>query len=951
MGRGHRLMDKRSDLRRFLDSKAFDCLLLLVVSIVVTSLWFRGNSLAIGGDFAVIPFYTSQTASRYLSAWNFWIDAGNPIPSIISNQVPILDFLFYYTLGTANIPIFLNERIYATLFSYFLGGVSTYFLVRILFETKVNSPRLAAMVAGVFYILNPIYVYSPGYTFILGSAIARASLPLALFLLVAGVTRRNLRYAVVLGLSTVLMFSVFARAMEFGFFILMSLVLAIPHVLPTIKKRRVATLRFVSIFVIVSSATAIIANLFWIAPFLGNYEVFQQELASSPSSLISFESQFTVLPNLFRLQGYWPFFVGDYVPYASYFTHPIVILATFAIPIIVLASLALPRRWNAEITGLSLLLVVFLLLGLGTNLPFNLYESSVSFVPFFKLFRDPWVFIQPLSLVYSILFGLSFSHFAHFLIRRTKFRNLSKVASFAVATSLLAIVSGPVLSGAVYTNWYQPSEKGVSIPQEYAELNTWLEQKECDCATMIVPRLSGAYIATSWGYQGANTLYQNLFSTRLVTGSGAAIYGLQPPHARQFLDYVYTLMSVGNPLSSLTSLNDTIQIESWRFVVEAQAETDSIRPSTMITPWNERALEWELGPVVDEASGDYYIYHEFETARDWSTQRWLLLWVYSATDLSNLFFGVGDSSGNTGWYLLREHSLLASSSWNLFALPTSYPDVGSYDLTSTSHFDLSYGLSRGTDSARLGGDTLVFGPVHLSSGGVSEDFIQLLLRVLNVRYIVADPTFDYTLYPRIDVRPYIETFSNWTEILPVRKFGNLTVYENKQYGSLISIPQKWVQASSIYALPDEFDRSPNKSDISGFLISDEIDGKGFTSKGRISWIKQTASTRFAVQVVGNGSFLLVLSTAFDPLWRATVDGRVLDSHILVNGYANGWQLNASDGLTIIIDYQPQAMHDVALWFSAAFVSVGLLLLTLGNIRLWSSLQRLRGWLLIPKVKQ
>src|SRR5438309_3653849 len=112
------LMDRAS-----LHSRAVDAVLFLVLSIVVTLLWFNNGNLALGGDFASIPFDPAQTASRYASSWNFWTDAGNPIPSIISSQVPPLDFLFYYSLHMANILVNIVEDAYIVLFSYFLSAI------------------------------------------------------------------------------------------------------------------------------------------------------------------------------------------------------------------------------------------------------------------------------------------------------------------------------------------------------------------------------------------------------------------------------------------------------------------------------------------------------------------------------------------------------------------------------------------------------------------------------------------------------------------------------------------------------------------------------------------------------------------------------------------------------------------------------------------------------------
>ena len=128
--------------RASLHSRAVDALLLLIASIAVTLLWFNNGNLVLGGDVASIPFDPARTATRYLSSWNFWNNAGNPIPAIISNEIPPLDFLFYYSLHLASVPISVAEGVYIVLFSYFLPAISTYSLVSVLFESRIRFSRL-----------------------------------------------------------------------------------------------------------------------------------------------------------------------------------------------------------------------------------------------------------------------------------------------------------------------------------------------------------------------------------------------------------------------------------------------------------------------------------------------------------------------------------------------------------------------------------------------------------------------------------------------------------------------------------------------------------------------------------------------------------------------------------------------------------------------------------------
>ena len=928
------------------DPRLRDAALLLFVSILVTSLWFSGGSLALGGDYSAIPLDPQNVSQRYLIAWNYWNDAGNPISSVITNLVPPVDFLFFHLNRILDIPLPLAQELYVILFSYFLGSLSTYFLIRTLFDHKIKSPRLAGIIGGIFYILNPIYVYSTGYTFILGSAIPRASLPLALFLLVQGFMRRDQRYAVAFGLSMVLAFSVFARGLEFGFLVIIATALGLPHLGALSGAKRKATLLFAGKFLGIAAFVALTTNLFWIVPFAQNLSTFQATLVSFPTSLIYFQSQFTTLMNLFRLQGYWTLYVGDYVPYASYFESAIAVAASFAIPIIALSSLALRRSWPQEMAGLGIAAVSFLALGLGTNLPFRLFESLIAFVPFFKLFKDPWVFLEPLSLVYSILFAVSFAHVGHALGARVRKRTLGKCFSLVVATLLLATVSAPVFTGEVYTNWYQPSQKGVTIPSEYTELNTWLMEQSCDCATLVIPKLSGAYMATDWGYQGANALYQNLLSTRLITGSGPPIYGLQPSHTRAFVDYVYTLLSSGDPLYAPTPFNETIDIQRWKFAVDAQSETDSILASDLSTPWNDTALRWAFEPLSAGASNGHNIYMRLDTAVDLTTSRWLLLWAASTSDWSNFHFGIGDTTGQVGWYSFRDHLLRSVDGWDLFGFPLKSPDARQYDPRLVQYLNINFGIFQDPQTAAMGTGVVDFGRFYLSSGAVSERLVQFLLRVLNVGYIVMDPTMDHQVYPQLDVKPYEEIASRWSNISIAKRFGNLTVFENPDAGLPVIVSSHWFEVSNILDLPAEMNRLDGESNFSAFLVANDTKGKVFESSAELVSIEQLSATEFKVRVVADGTFLLVLSTAFDSEWSAKTSGGAVVSHLIASGYANGWLINGTGDLIVSISYEPQFAFNVSV-----AISVSSILAAFAVMFSWRQIARVRLRLLQKPVRE
>ena len=88
-----------------------------------------------------------------------------------------------------------------------------------------------------------------------------------------------------------------------------------------------------------------------------------------------------------------------------------------------------------------------------------------------------------------------------------------------------------------------------------------------------------------------------------------------------------------------------------------------------------------------------------------------------------------------------------------------------------------------------------------------------------------------------------------------------------------------------------------------------------------------ADTRIELTVgASDADSWLVLAQSWNAGWTATVDGESLGAPVLVDGYANGWLLPGSDAQrTVVLDWTPQRIVTIALWFS---LFAGLLVVTL-----------------------
>ncbi len=932
----------RDSITRWLTRPAsVDAALLLLLSAVVTTLWFRAQSFMIGGDFGAVPFHPSQMANQYLSAWDFWSDTGSALPLVINNQVPPIDFIFYLSGSALGLSPVSVEWLYTVLLSYGLGGCATYLLARTLFEGRVNSTRLLGLVAGAFYILNPIYAYSGGALSVLGSSIPRSALPLALFLAIAGIRKRDLRYALGLGLASLLLFAVFARAMEVAFFVVFLLALAIPKL--AFIKTHLSSVKFAAKFAAIASLAAVTVNLFWIVPFALNTSAFLGQLASYPLSFVPFESQFTTPTNVLRLQGYWTLFVGAYVPYAAYYSQPAVELATFLVPILVVAALGWRRALEPEKLSLALLACLFIGLGLGTNLPFHIYEGLLDYLPFFKLFKDPWVFLEPLALVYSIFFGLSLQYTSEYLQRRIRFPSVAKLASLGLALAVLTSVSGPMVTGAASINWYQPTQHGVQVPTSYDELNDWLQKQTCDCAALLAPEFSGAYVATGWGYQGTNIVYRNLIPSRLVTGAGASIYGLQAQSTRRFMSYVYDVLSRGDPRHDPLPVNASTQASSWAPSTDGAANIDAVVQANITTPDAAPALSWEIIAPPGESTVGHWLTFSSNQTLDLSSQAWIDLWISSAVQITALDLGIQDKAGQTGWYTLSSHVFTQYGEWTLVAIPVGSPDGGTYNDATVERFSLRVVTPLDASPLPAGSAVISLGPLYVSDGTVPPGFTTFLLHALNVGYVILDSSLNGSFYPAVDPTPYRQRLANQSELPLVAQFGNLSVYANHEHGSLISIPDQWAFVADIYELSTDFESARWNSTV-GFVMGPSPSGPPSNSGTTVLSVQESGPTGFVVRVNARGAFLLTLATTYDSRWLATLDGASAGSHVLAYGYANGWVINETGNLSIEIQFSGQQALEISIIISAVGVAMTGVIALVGVPRLRRVTRILRSWL-------
>jgi hypothetical protein len=181
--------------------------------------------------------------------------------------------------------------------------------------------------------------------------------------------------------------------------------------------------------------------------------------------------------------------------------------------------------------------------------------------------------------------------------------------------------------------------------------------------------------------------------------------------------------------------------------------------------------------------------------------------------------------------------------------------------------------------------------------------------------------------------PSIEQVILSPSIKEYAKFGNITLYENRNWKDLKVYASKNLFMSNTLldmALTVENVTDPSQyvfyvgssNNISFPIVSNTTDNIDMT-------YSETNPTEYIINVNSTSPFYLVLSQSFDSWWIATVDGNVLPNeyHFKANGYANGWYIPYAGTVTIRVTYVIQSF----VWLGA-LMGVALVLFML--IYMW-----------------
>ena len=484
----------------------------------------------------------------------------------------------------------------------------------------------------------------------------------------------------------------------------------------------------------------------------------------------------------------------------------------------------------------------------------------------------------------------------------------------------LVLAGWPLINGDVVTNTEyngsallpaSPPSHGVQIPAYYYSARSWLQTNYPGSTKLILPMPDTWLSAdswTTWGYEGGSTIYEDLLPGPILMNDQGPLGILQD----NALQDVFTMAASGGApdYPKTIPLNGTVTL--WPGYTGDYVSYIHSSPGT-----TSPRIVWGVNSSIDWGSNG----HQFtlSTPIPPVNNRYLAMDVaVSDPGTFEVTWGVANGT-ELGWYSWNLNAVNASSLW----IPTSIPPA------------LNYDPSRLNVSSFSQADELVF-QFHPDQPSTSEI---PTVTISNITSYDSDPeSFNYyasSLGARLIVTDSsIEASSNnplqnYTNLGPITSalsgallanFGRLSIYSVNDSLPLLGCASSWSDATWYWTA-----LATRTSQSGYFLVNPPSWLKPGSADCTLTDLTVSANQYSATVTAGGTAILAFLQNA-DPGWVLTVDGQVVGSQLLVNGFASGWVLNLTGPHRIQLTFLPETVLIVSLAVSLV-VSTFLLFLS------------------------
>ena len=401
----------------------------------------------------------------------YWYKLGRYVwDEYLQQQTQIQQKIVYFWLSFFP-PDFSERLIYVIIFT--LMGISSFSLAY-----KITKSKFTSLLTSLYFVFSPLVVYRIQHRLLLLSyaltpflfLICHDTLSRVQFLKNKTLLKRAIITSFLLAfMSTSPHWIIFSAFLLFYIWI------------TNFKLSRSYFIRSFAFFVLILLGYSGF-SAYWILPYLLYSPTPPYVHTEETVFILSRNSE---LLNTLRMHSYWwP---------ADLFSNPPIptfvwLLATFLIPILAFLPVTFRHKNYRLIVLTALLAVILIFLGKGTNHPLGNFYTWLAFKSPMApsvgwLFRDPYKWIFLLSFVYAFLIGI----FALGIFRKI-WETKRKVLHYISPVIFVILLLIPLLNAyPLLTGDLNGKIRPYNIPDDYAQLNTWLDGQSAEFKVASYP--------------------------------------------------------------------------------------------------------------------------------------------------------------------------------------------------------------------------------------------------------------------------------------------------------------------------------------------------------------------------------------------------------------------------------------------------------------------------------
>lgn len=535
-------------------SKYLPIIILTIFLIIIAFSWFKPGLFISGGD---EYWMLNPTALKRIHQFAWSADFYNGgAPDIYLSQVFPITY-FWQILNWLHVPSVIIQKIWIALL-FILPALSIYYFFQSFFNpifyapTKVGRDKIKkshyksikippwmGIIAGLLYTCN-IFIIIAG-PFQNNLKLVLIALPLMLLFFWKGLKEKQyLKYAILTSLCSI----IFAQSnINIPAIAPIPIILFLFLLFYFLFHHR--EIKGILKFIILTATFYLLFNIWWLAPFIINYFLIKTPLAKSAGSWNVMNS--SQLLDIFRFLGFWGWksvhYLRPYYSFASAYDRPLLLISTYSIPFLCFLVLILGSLiYNKKILFFAILGLDGLFLAKGSNPAFgNIYQFLFSRVPGFWIFREPFTKFTPIIIFsFSVLLPISIFYLYYILKKNVRFQRIAFLVPLIVITSILTNTY-PLWKGQFIWQYWNGGMRTLytQIPSYWEEANQFLK-----------PQNNGRIFNTPLAGYGTPYNWEHGFSS----GDNIAVILLENS----------VLRYIPNPLFSSDKIVNIIFDEFWR---------------------------------------------------------------------------------------------------------------------------------------------------------------------------------------------------------------------------------------------------------------------------------------------------------------------------------------------------------------------------------------------------